>query len=773
MTLPATQRFVRTALFLAFSVATGAGAQGTAADYARAETLRQRLDGLVVDAAEPANWIGATSRFWYRKSVKGGNAFVLVDATTLQKKPAFDHAAVAASLASGLGRAVTPTNLPFSTVEFSADGASFEATVDAERWTCSVAESRCAHAPALGGRGGRGLGGGRLFGGGLYGDPPPPNTAPRTSPDRKWEAVVLNHNVFVSASGTRDLIRLSTDGSEADAYDIRSFSWSPDSRKLAAYRIRSGFRREVHYVQSSPEDQIQPKDVKRLYSKPGDVLDIEQPVIFDIAARKQVIVSNALFPNAYTMSALAWRADGRSVTFEYNQRGHQVFRLIEVNANTGAARAIVNEQTPDHSFFEYSAKLFRFDLGDGAETIWMSERDGWNHLYLYDGATGQVKNQVTRGNWLVRGVDRVDSTARQVWFRASGLYAGKDPYFIHSYRINLDGTGLTTFTGADANHTVRFSADNQYYVDTYSRVDLPPVSELRRTSDQALLLALERGDATALLATGWKPPEAFVGKGRDGRTDIYGVIVRPTNFDAKRKYPVIEYIYAGPHDSFVPKNWGVQFGMQAQAELGFIVSQVDGMGTSNRSKAFHDVAWRNIGDAGFPDRILWHKAIATKYPWYDVSRVGIYGGSAGGQNAMGALLFHPEFYKAAVSFAGCHDNRMDKIWWNEQWMGWPIGAQYDSSSNVVNAAKLQGKLLLLVGELDENVDPSSTLQVANALIKANKSFDFFIFPGGDHAAGRRGVLQPYGDGKQWDFFVHHLIGAEPPNRNGLASAPKP
>ena len=571
--------------------------------------------------------------------------------------------------------------------------------------------------------------------------------------------------MFIRASGAKDWRPLSTDGGPGNYYDPRTFSWSPDSRKLAAYRVRPGFKREVHYVQSSPEDQIQPKDVSRLYNKPGDVLDLDQPVLFDVASHKQTEISSALFPNAYTMSFLAWRADSRALTFEYNQRGHQAYRVVEIDGSSGAARAIVNEETPKNSFFEYSAKLFRQDLGDGAETVWMSERDGWNHLYLYDGATGRVKNQVTKGDWLVRGVDRVDAQARQVWFRASGMYAGKDPYFIHYYRINLDGSGLTTFTEADANHALRFSPDNQYYVDTYSRVDLPPVAELRHTSDQKLVLTLEKADATALLATGWKPPEAFMAKGRDGKTDIYGVIVRPTNFDAKKKYPIIEYIYAGPHDSFVPKVWGVQWGMQGQAEVGFIVSQIDGMGTSNRSKAFHDVAWKNIGDAGFPDRILWHKAAAAKYPYYDVSRVGIYGGSAGGQNSMGGLLFHPEFYKVAVSFAGCHDNRMDKIWWNEQWMGWPIDASYDSSSNVVNAHKLQGKLLLIVGELDENVDPASTLQVANALVKANKSFDFFMFPNGEHAVGRRGALAPYGDRKQWDYFTHQLLGVEPPNRN--------
>jgi dipeptidyl aminopeptidase/acylaminoacyl peptidase len=759
------------AVFIAFlmslSLTAGGAAQGTAADYARAESVRKRLDGLVVDAVDTAAWIGTTSRFWYRKSITGGFTFMTADAATLRKQPAFDHAAIAASLGSATGRAVDARNLPFTAIAFAADERTFDVSVDTMRFTCAIAESRCTRSAQGGGRGGRGGGGGPRFGGGLYGDPAPLNTAPRLSPDGTTEATVRNFNVFTRAVGSRDWLPLSADGSDANAYSIQSLAWSPDSKKLAAYRVRPGFKREVHYVMSSPEDQVQPKDVRRLYNKPGDVLDMDQPVLFDLPTRRQTEISNALFPNAYEVTALAWRADSRAVTFEYNQRGHQAYRVIEIDARTGAARAIVNEETP--TFFEYSAKKYRFDLNDGAELVWMSERDGWNHLYLYDATAGRVKNQITRGAWLVRGVDRIDTATRQVWFRASGMYPGKDPYFVHYYRINLDGGGLTTLTEADANHAVRLSGDGQFYLDRYSRVDLPPVLEVRRTADQQLLMTVEKADASALFATGWRVPEAFVAKGRDGATDIYGVIVRPTNFDPAKRYPVIEYIYAGPHDSFVPKSWGVQYGMQAQAELGFIVSQIDGMGTSNRSKAFHDVAWKNIGDAGFPDRIRWHRAVAAKYRWYDVSKVGIYGGSAGGQNAMGALLFHPELYKVAVSFAGCHDNRMDKIWWNEQWMGWPLGPQYDSSSNVVNAPRLQGKLLLLVGELDENVDPSSTLQVANALIKANKSFDFFMFPGGDHGVGRRGPLAPYGDRKQWDYFVHHLLGVEPPDRNGRAT----
>jgi dipeptidyl aminopeptidase/acylaminoacyl peptidase len=271
---------------------------------------------------------------------------------------------------------------------------------------------------------------------------------------------------------------------------------------------------------------------------------------------------------------------------------------------------------------------------------------------------------------------------------------------------------------------------------------------------------VEKGDISALVAAGWKPPEVFVAKGRDGLTDIWGVIYRPSSFDPARRYPVIEYIYAGPHDSYVPKSFRAFSSQQALAELGFIVSQCDGMGTSNRSKAFHDVCWKNIADAGFPDRILWHKAVAAKDPSYDITRVGIYGNSAGGQNTLAGLLFHPEFYKAGVSSCGCHDNRMDKIWWNEQWMGWPLGPEYAASSNVDNAAKLQGKLLLIVGEMDTNVDPASTMQVVNALIKANKVFDLLVIPGAGHGMGGA-----YGERKMYDFFVRNLLGAEPPNWN--------
>jgi dipeptidyl aminopeptidase/acylaminoacyl peptidase len=387
----------------------------------------------------------------------------------------------------------------------------------------------------------------------------------------------------------------------------------------------------------------------------------------------------------------------------------------------------------------------------------MSERDGWNHLYLYDTATGAVKDQITRGAWVVREVDQVDAERRQVHFRAGGIRPGQDPYHAHVCRVNFDGTGLAVLTEGDGTHAVRFSPDRRTFVDTWSRVDCPPVTELRRSGDGSLVCELERADIAALLALGVRLPERFAAKGRDGTTDIYGVIHFPTTFDPARRYPVIEAIYAGPQGFFVPKAFRPFHGPQALAELGFIVVQIDGMGTSGRSKAFHDVCWKRLGDGGFPDRILWMRAAAEKFPAMDLTRVGVYGGSAGGQSALGAMLAHGDFYKAAAADCGCHDNRMDKIWWNELWMGWPVGPHYAEQSNVTDAHKLQGKLLLTVGELDTNVDPASTMQVVDALIRADKDFELIVVPGAGHGVGEG----RYCARRRQDFFVRNLLGVEP------------
>jgi hypothetical protein len=616
-----------------------------------------------------------------------------------------------------------------------------------------------------GGRGGRG------------GNGAPPAAAPTpgdipvcTSFDGKWEALIQNFNVFLRPAGTtQPATPLSFDGSEGNYYTLRSVAWSPDSKKLAAYHTRPGYDRQVHYIESSPTDQLQPKHSTILYRKPGDAVDIAYPAMFDLESKKEFEIDHALFPNAYNLTTPLWWKDSRAFTFEYNERGHQNYRVIEVSAASGQARAIIDEHSP--TFFYYNllgtglsaGRRYRHDVNDGKEIIWASERDGWEHLYLYDGVTGKVKNQITKGEWIVRNVDFVDDAKRQIWFEAGGVDAGKDPYFTQYFRINFDGTGLTRFTDADGNHSVTFSPDRKFYVDSWSRVDFPPVAQLRRTDDRKVVMDLETADASALLAAGFKYPEVFVAKGRDGKTDIWGTIVRPMNFDPSKKYPVIEQIYAGPQGSFVPKTFTSVSGTQALAELGFIVVQIDGMGTSNRSKLFHDVAWKNLGDAGFPDRILWHKAVAAKYSYYDITRAGIYGTSAGGQNSLGGVLFHPEFYKVVVTNSGCHDNRMDKIWWNEQWMGWPLGPQYAASSNVDNAYRLQGKALIIIGEMDSNVDPTSSLQVVNALVKANKHFDMLFIPGQNHGVGVLGS-QHY----LQDYFVHNLLGVEPPDWNKVA-----
>jgi len=574
------------------------------------------------------------------------------------------------------------------------------------------------------------------------------------SPDGRWQAFFRNNNLHARELNGGEEFSLSTDGSAEDEYSGRVW-WSPDSKRVVALRTKKGDDRKVYYVESSPKDQLQPKLHSYNYLKPGDKIPLARPQLFEVDSRKHVPVSDALLPNPWSITDLRWEPDSKQFTFLYNQRGHQVLRLVAVDAATGQARAIVDEQSP--TFIDYAGKQFLRHLDNSREVLWMSERDGWNHLYLVDSQTGRVKSQITKGPWVVRGVDLVDEAKRQVWFHAGGVRPGQDPYYVHYGRVSFDGSGMVILTEGDGSHSIEYSPDRRFFLDTWSRVDLPPITELRRTEDGKLVCELEKADWSELLKTGWQVPERFMAKGRDGQTDVFGVIFRPTGFDPKRKYPIIEEIYAGPQGSFVPKPFRPLHACQALAELGFVLVKIDGMGTSNRSKKFHDVCWKNLADSGLPDRILWIKAAAAKYPSMDLSRVGIYGGSAGGQSSTRAVLAHGDFYKVAVSDCGCHDNRMDKIWWNELWMGWPVGPHYAEQSNVTQAHKLQGKLMLVVGEMDENVDPASTMQVVNALIKADKDFDLVLMTGRGHGSAE----SPYGTRRRQDFFVRHLLGVEP------------
>ena len=574
------------------------------------------------------------------------------------------------------------------------------------------------------------------------------------SPDAKWSASIRDYNLYVQNLETDEEIALTEDGTEEDAYSDR-FHWSLDSTKLLVLRTRKGDERKVYLIESSPDDQLQPKLHNYSYLKPGDQIPIHKPHLFHISDKSHIAVPDELFPNPWSISDIRWSPDSSRFSFLYNQRGHQVLRIISVDATTGQPHAVIDEQS--ETFIDYSGKQFSHYLDQTNEIIWMSERDGWNHLYLYDADTRSVKNQITKGPWVVRRVENVNEEKRQIWFQAGGIRPGQDPYYINFCRVNFDGTGLVVLTRSNGTHDITFSPDRRFFLDRWSRVDLPPVTELRSTEDGKLIFELERADWSMLLATGWRAAERFVAKGRDGKTDIYGIIIRPSNFDPGKTYPVIEKIYAGPQGAFVPKSFGLQTREHTIAELGFIIVQMDGMGTSHRSKVFHDVCWKNLGDSGFPDRILWMKAAAAKYPYMDLMQVGIFGGSAGGQSTLCGLLAHGDFYKVGVADCGCHDNRMDKIWWNELWMGWPIGPHYEEQSNVTQAHKLQGKLLLTVGELDRNVDPASTMQVVDALIKADKDFDLLIVPGRGHGVGET----PYASRRRMDFFVRHLLGVEP------------
>jgi len=577
---------------------------------------------------------------------------------------------------------------------------------------------------------------------------------PRNSPDGRWAARVRGGEVFLLNTANKKETRITNDAKADDSYDESTIAWAPDSSRFAIQRIVRAPVRKITLVESSPKDQVQPKVHSIPYPKPGDPIDRPRYRIIEVDPLRVLPADDSSYPNPWSLSDGSWSADSRRFTFVYNQRGHQLMRIIAIEPPDPSPRILLEETSK--TFIDYADKFWIRHLPASGEILWASERSGWNHIYLLDAATGAVKNSVTSGEWNVREVVNVDEKKRQLTLKVMGLNPGEDPYHVHWARVSFDGSGFTRLTGGDGTHTVSESPDGSLLLDTWSRVDQPPVTELRRASDGSKIAELARADDAVLRKAGWSPPERFAAKGRDGKTDIYGIIVRPTGFDPEKRYPVIEHIYAGPQDAFVPKSFSAWSPLRTIAELGFVVVQIDGMGTNWRNKAFHDVAWKNLSDSGLPDRIAWIKAAASTRPWMDISRVGIYGGSAGGQSALAALLHHGDFYRAGAADCGCHDNRMDKIWWNEAWMGWPVDKSYEENSNVTHASKLQGNLLLTVGELDRNVDPASTLQVANALQRAGKTFELIILTGEGHSAGETA----YAKRRRAEFFIRHLLGPE-------------
>ena len=581
------------------------------------------------------------------------------------------------------------------------------------------------------------------------------------APPKLLHAFVRNHNVWArDPDGVETQITIT--GGENHPYDEK-FSTSPDGHFAVVYQYTPEQERKVHLIESCPKGQLQPRLQSHQQLKPGDKVRVDRPRMLDLKNRCEIATDPSLFRNALKIYGMGWSADNREYHFVWNQRGHKLLRVIGINTE-GRVRTILEESS--ETFVSECSWNF---LRDTDELIWTSERRGCQQIYLWDMESGQMKNQITSGRYVVRSVDRVEESHRQIWFTAYGAIPGQDPYYAQLARVNFDGTGFLLLTEGDGTHTWMWRPDHKFFVDTWSRVDSAPQSELRDAETGKLVMPLERCSLGKLLAAGWTSAERFAAPGRDGQTLVHGVIICPSDFDPSKKYPVVEKIYAGPQQIGVPKAFTRFVWQHELAELGFVVVQVDGMGTNWRSKAFRDVCYQNLKDAGLPDHIAWMKAAVVTRPWMDLSRVGIYGCSAGGQNALSALLWHGGFYKAAVADSGCHDNRVNRLWWSEQWMGWPVDQAYEDSSNVVHAHRLKGALMLIVGELDTNVDPASTLQVVSALNKAEKDYELLYMPGEGHGVG---FASEYACRRARDFFVKHLMDATPPNRNVEISTSK-
>jgi dipeptidyl-peptidase 4 len=739
------------ALCLLFGIAPQILAQGTREDYERARKfLPGNIRHAIYIADVSAHWIGKTDRFWYHKVGPSGSEFILVDAEHNSSEPAFDHAKLAETLSRDMGRNVSGSDLPFDSIEPSEDGKSLSFDIGKSHWTCTLTDYRCKQEPGE-------------------------DENESLSPDKKWAAYAKDHNLYVrdvstgtSVQLTQDgvsgwdyatplpSLRLLTDQGTEDVKQAAAVFWSPDSSKLITYRTDSRNSGRFTSIQYVPPDQLRPKAYVVVYPLPGEVLAKAEPIIFDIQSQKRIEVKTPPIELPFQDGpGFDWSPDGKAILYDYDERGYKAKEIRSIDPETGEQKVIVRDSS--EQYIDPGEEFYRFDNATG-ELLLASERDGWNHLYLYD-KNGRFENQVTQGPWVVRQIEYVDEKARRVYFLAGGREKGEDPYQTHLYNIGFDGKALTLLTPENASHTVSISPDGDFFVDNYSRADLPAKSALRRTKDGSEIRVLETSDVSALEKIGWKPPEPFQGKAADGKTDLYGLIWKPSNFDSSKKYPVIEHVYTGPQDFFVPKTFNAVLRLQSVAELGFIVVMIDGRGTSGRSRAFHLFSYRNLGGA-FEDHVAMIKQMAAKFPYMDIDRVGVFGTSAGGYGAAHAMLAFPDFYKVGVSISGDHDARLDKAWWNEAYQGYPVQDDYAAQSNVTMADRLQGHLLLVHGDIDDNVHPVETMRFVDALMKSNKNFDMLFVPNMYH--GESGPHAAYLVRRRWDYFVQYLLGVNPP-----------
>jgi len=726
-------------------------AQGKLEDYQRAQQfLTGNLRHIVYLADINPHWIEKTPRFWYRKASPGASEFVLVDAERSTSTPAFDHARLAAALSEAGKREYSPTDLPFREFEFVDDAKAIRFSADGAEWTCSITTYECKSKPEE-----------------------HIHSEEQVSPNGRWAAFVRDHNLFLRDISTGTELQLTTDGvggwdyatplpslrlmvdqGTQDVKQPAAVFWAPDSSKLVTYRIDSRNSGRFTSLQFVPPNQLRPKAFTYVYPLPGEVLAKAEPILFDIQSGRRIDVKTAIELPFQDGPGFEWFPDSKNFFYDYDERGYKAKELRVVDASTGEQRVLVREQS--ETYVDPGETFYRFVKGTG-EILWSSERDGWNHLYFYN-STGQLERQLTEGKWVVQQIEHVDDANRRVYFSAGGREKDEDPYQAHLYSVGFDGKGLQLLTPENAYHSVNFSPDGMYFIDSYSRPDLPDKIVLRRSKDGSEVRVLEQTDPAPLTKMGWKAPESFHGKATDGTTDLYGLIWRPTNFDTSKKYPIVEFVYTGPQSYFVPKTFST-FWLQPMAELGFVVVMVDGRGTAGRSRAFHQFSYRNLGGS-FEDHVAMIKQMAARYPYMDAERVGVFGTSAGGYGAAHAMLAFPDFYKVGVSTSGDHDARLDKAWWNEVYQGYPVQGDYAEQSNVTMASRLKGHLLLEHGDIDDNVHPVETMRFVDALMKANKDFDMLLVPNMFH--GESGDHALYLVRRRWDYFVQNLLGVTPP-----------
>jgi dipeptidyl-peptidase-4 len=767
--------------FAIFSVAAaGVLAQGspravTASDYTHAERyMGYNTTPLVYGATVRPTWL-ADDRFWYRNTIADGAEFVLVDPAKRTRGRAFDHARLAAALTALTGTTYSAFKLPFNTIELSADGQSVTFNAGARRFTCDIGGAKCsgeadAGGARGGGRGGRG-GGGR--GAAAVQTP---------SPDGKKVAFIRDYNLWVRDLASGQESRLTMDGVKDFGYatdnagwarsDRAILMWSPDSKKIATFQQDERGVGDMYLVNTQVGHPVL---TAWHYPLPGDsIVTTIQRVVIDVASAHVVRFQMPPDQHRSTLcdnvacrggdwSDVQWSPDGAKVAFVSTSRDHKKATLRIADAATGAIRDVLEESVPT----QYESGNGRVNwqvLFSTNEVIWFSEKSDWGQLYLHDLTTGKLKNAITTGEGNVTQMLRVDEASRTIWFAGVGREKGRDPYFRHFYKVGLDGKGYALLTPDDGDHEITLSPSGRYFVDSYSKPDVPPVTVLR-DADGRQLLTLEKADISQLLATGWKPPMPITVKARDGKTDLYGLMFRPTRLDPSKKYPIVNHIYPGPQTGSVgARTFSAARGdAQSLAELGFVVVEIDGMGTPWRSKSFHDAYYGNMGDNTLPDQVAAMKQLAQRYSWIDLNRAGIYGHSGGGFATADAMFRYPDFFKVGISEAGNHDNREYEDDWAERYQGLVErkadgSTNYDDQANQLHAKNLKGKLLLAHGTMDNNVPPANTMLVVNELIKANKDFDLLMLPNRNHGFGN----EPYMVRRRWDYFVRNLLGAEPP-----------